>query len=206
MGPRLGWMAGLRARWTASRIPDARTRLRSLVFSRLSLTVILALTLGVAISVASFLLQAHFQADFAAGGRLSGWQEFLRLGAPWQALPPVLAATLLAALGWLRLRAAAPEPSWSSASERPPSASRLRAGLRRERSVVLAATDAVRVLGATAVVRLCLYAGLSLWGSRLAASTLTGVLAEAAAWTLFAAVAEAWRRRYLRLLEIWGVG
>jgi hypothetical protein len=62
------------------------------------------------------------------------------------------------------------------------------------------------VLGAVAVVRLCLYAAISLSGSRLAADTLPGVLAEAAAWTLFAAVAEAWRRRYLGLLESWGVG
>ena len=199
-------MAGLRARWTASRIPDAPARLWQLVSSRLGLTVILALALGVAVSVGSFLLQAHYQAVFAAGGRLSGWQEFLRLGAPWQALPPVLAATVLAAVGWLRLRTATPEPSWSAASERPPSASQLRAGLRRERLVVLFATDAARVLGAVAVVRLCFYAGLSLWGSRLAADTLPGGLVEAAGWTLFAAVAEAWRRRYLGLLESWSVG
>jgi hypothetical protein len=199
-------MAGLRARWTASRIPDAKAHLWQLVSSRLGLTVIVALALAMAVSWSSFLLQTHYQAVFAAGGRLSGWQEFLRLGAPWQALPPVLAATLLAALGWLRLRSVAPEPSWSVASERPPSASRLRAGLRRERSVVLAASDLTRVLGAVAVVRLCLYAGLGLRGSQLASSTLPGVLAEAAAWTLFAAVAEAWRRRYLGLLESWGVG
>ncbi len=199
-------MAGLRARWTASRIPDAPALLWQLVSSRLGLTVILALALGVAVSVGSFLLQAHYQAVFAAGGRLSGWQEFLRLGAPWQALPPVLAATVLAAVGWLRLRTATPEPSWSAASERPPSASQLRSGLRRERLVVLLATDAARVLGAVAFVRLCFYAGLSLWGSRLAADTLPGVLVEAAGWTLFAAVAEAWRRRYLGLLESWSVG
>ncbi|MGC8474206.1 MAG: hypothetical protein ACP5PW_07360 [Candidatus Dormibacteria bacterium] len=198
-------MAGLRARWAASRIPDGRVLLSQVVTSRRALTVILALLLGVAVSLASFLLQTHYQAVFAAGGRLSGWQEFLRLGAPWQALPPVLTATVLAALGWLRLRSAAPEPSWSASSDRPPSASRLRAGLRRERLVVLAAGDAARVLGAVAVIRLCLYAGLSLWGSRVAADTLTGVLAEAAAWVLFAALAEAWRRRYLGLLESWGV-
>jgi hypothetical protein len=199
-------MAGLWARWTASRFPDAKALLWQLVSSRRGLTVILALALGVATSVASFLLQTHYQAVFAAGGRLSGWQEFLRLGAPWQALPPVLAATLLAAVGWLRLRSAAPEPSWSVAAEGPASASRLRSGLRRERMVVLVASDAARVLGAVAVVRFCLYAGLSISGSRLAADTLPGVLAEAAAWTLFAAVAEAWRRRYLGLLESWGVG
>jgi hypothetical protein len=166
---------------------------------------VLALALGAAISGASFLLQTHYQAVFAAGGRLSGWQEFLRLGAPWQALPPVLAATLLAAVGWLRLGSAAPEPSWSAASEGPVSASRLRSGLRRERVVVLVASDTVRILAAVALVRLCLYAGLSLSGSRLAADTLLGVLAEAATWTLFAAAAEAWRRRYLGLLESWGV-
>ena len=199
-------MAGLRARWTASRIPAARALLSQVAASRLGLTVILALVLGVAVSLASFILQTHYQEVFAAGGRLSGWQEFLRLGAPWQALPPVLAATLLAALGWLRLRSAPPEPSWSAPSDRPPAASRLRAGLRRERLVVLTAGDAARVLGAVAVIRLCLYAGLSLWGSRLAAGTLAGVLAEAAAWVTFAAVAEAWRRRYLGLLESWGVG
>ncbi len=199
-------MAGLRARWTASRFPDSRARLWQVVSSRLVLTAIVAVLLGVAVSLASFLLQTHYQGVFAAGGRLSGWQEFLRLGAPWQALPPVLAATILAALGWLRLRTAAPEPSWGASSDRPPSASRLRAGLRRERLVVLAASDAARVLGAVAVIRLCLYAGLSLSGSRLAADTLPGVLAEAAAWMLFAVVAETWRRRYLGLLESWGVG
>ncbi len=199
-------MAGLRARGTASRAPGARALLGRLASSRLGRTAVLALTLGGGVSVGSFLLQAHYQAVFAAGGRLSGWQEFLRLGAPWQALPPVVAATLLAALGWLRLRAAAPEPSWSSPAERPPSASRVRAAIRREWSAVLAATDVVRVLGAAAVVRLCLYSGLSLGGSRLAAGTFSGVLAEAAAWTLFAVVAEAWRRRYLGLLESWGVG
>ncbi len=199
-------MAGLRARWAASRIPDGRARLWQVFSSRQGLTVIVALSLGAAVSLASFLLQMHYQGVFAAGGRLSGWQEFLRLGAPWQALPPVLAATILATLGWLRLRSAPPEPSWSASSDRPPSASRLRAGLRRERSWVLASSDAARVLGAVAVVRLCLYAAISLSGSRLAADTLPGVLAEAAAWTLFAAVAEAWRRRYLGLLESWGVG
>lgn len=180
-------------------------RLWQIVWSRLGLTVLVALALGVAVSLASFLLQAHYQEVFAAGGRLSGWQEFLRRGAPWQALPPVLAATIIAALGWLRLRSAPAEPSWGAPSLLPPSASRLRAGLRRERAVVLVATDSARVLGIAAVVRLPVYAGLSLWGSRLAAGTLPGVVAEAAAWTLFAAVAEAWRRRYLRLLEGWGV-
>lgn len=179
--------------------------LRRAAGSRRAQVAALGVVLGAAVSASSFPLQEHFQAVYQAGGRLAGWQEFLRLGAPWEALPPVLAAAALAFIGWWRLGSAAPEPSWAPPSDRPPSASRLRSGLRRERRTVLLLADAVRVLAIIALVRLGVYAGLAAAGDQLAASTLSGVVLEAAAWTLFAIGVEGWRRRYLRLLESWGV-
>lgn len=171
---------------------------------RWPLLALAALGLGGAVGGASFLLQEHFQQAFQDGARLAGWQEFLRRGAPWQALPPVLAGAVLALIGWLRLGRAKPEPSFGLSSAAPPSAPALRSMLRRERRVVLGVADAVSVLVGMVVVRLALYGGLAAAGDQLALATIPGLVFEVLSWLACGGAVWGWRRRYLDRLEGWG--
>src|SRR5487761_41890 len=126
------------------------------------------LVVGLAVSLASYALQSHFTADFQAGKRLSGWENFLRLGDPWQALVPVVLAGLLATWGAVRMESAPPEPPLSLGTGETTSAGQLRAALRAERRAVGADLLVMSALVLVVLVRVLVYLGLALSGSRLA--------------------------------------
>lgn len=183
----------------------ASSSLVALATRRWPLLLAAGLILGAGVGTGSLALQAHFQALYENGGHLAGWEEFLRLGAPWEALPPVLAAALLALVGWARLGSSAPEPSYSVDPERTPSASQLRGMLRRERQVVRALAEGAYVLVGVELVRLVLYLALALAGDHLARSTLPALLVQATAWVICGGAVFGWHHRYRERLESWGV-
>lgn len=164
-----------------------------------------AMGLGLVAGIGSYLLQSHFQQLYEAGTALNGWENFLRQGAPWQALPPVLAAAACALVGRRRLALADPEPPLGLATQGGMPASRLRSVMRRERTVVLLATDASLGLAGIQGVRLLVYIGLAASGSALAISTLPAMVLETLVWFGCAATVTLWKRRYLEKLESWGV-
>ncbi|HEY6538377.1 MAG TPA: hypothetical protein VI138_04975, partial [Candidatus Dormibacteraeota bacterium] len=159
--------------------------------------------LGLALGSASFVLQSHFATLYQEGQHLSGWENFLRLGAPWQALLPVGVAALLATLGALRLGGAEPEPpvSLGGASA---SASQLRTSLRQERRVVRVALTAMAGLVGIVATRLLVYSVIALSGSRLAAATWGGVAIELAFWLVAGAAFWNWDRLHRARMEGWG--
>lgn len=164
-----------------------------------------SLVLGVGASLASFALQSRFTTSYEAGHRLNGWQNFLRVGAPWQALIPVVLAAFLATWGALRLGSSKPEPPTRLSSRAAGSARRLREALRSERRAVGVAFVVISGLVGMVLVRLIVYALLALAGSRLAEATLGGVAVELGFWLAAWAAFWNWNRRYRSRLEGWGV-
>ena len=170
-----------------------------------------AITLLVGVSAAvswgSYRLQEHFDQLLANGNSLSGWQELLRLGAPWQTSLPVAAAAGLVALGWWRMGTTPPEPAVRLGRDRsrPVTAREIRQGLRAERRGIRWLFIAVSACAVVVLVRAGFYTGLALAGSLLARATLPGlgleVLVWSGAWFVFAG----WTRAFLRRLEQWGV-
>lgn len=161
--------------------------------------------LGVGVGFGSYGLQSHFQHLYEAGTPLAGWENFLRQGAPWQALPPVLVAAACALVGWRRLVLADPEPPIGLSGQEGMPASRLRAVLRREQGVVLIGTEVALGLAGIQGVRLLVYVGIAVAGHQLAAATLPAMVIETLAWGLCAGTVLLWRRRYLGKMESWGV-
>jgi len=157
------------------------------------------------VSLGSFALQNRFTASYEAGHHLDGWQNFLRVGAPWQALIPVVLAAFLATWGTLRLGSSQPEPPSRLSSRAASSARRLREALRSERRAVGVAFVVISGLVGMVLVRLIVYALLALTGSRLAGATLGGVAIELAFWVAAWAAFWNWNRSYHSRLEAWGV-
>ena len=164
-----------------------------------------SLILGVGVSLGSFALQSRFTTSYDAGHHLNGWQNFLRVGAPWQALIPVVLAAFLATWGTLRLGSSQPEPSSRLSSGAASSARQLRQALRSERRAVGVAFVAVSGLVGMVLVRLTVYALLAATGSRLAGATLGGVAIELAFWVAAWTAFWNWNRSYRSRLESWGV-
>ncbi|MFZ0169598.1 MAG: hypothetical protein WAL64_09300 [Candidatus Dormiibacterota bacterium] len=164
-----------------------------------------SLILGVGVSLGSFALQSRFTTSYDAGHHLSGWQNFLRVGAPWQALIPVVLAALLAAWGTLRLGSSQPEPPSRLSSRAASSARRLREALRSERRAVGVAFVMISGLVGMVLVRVIVYALLALTGSRLAGATVGGVAIELAFWVAAWGSFWNWNRGYRSRLESWGV-
>jgi hypothetical protein len=164
-----------------------------------------SLALGLAIGLISFALQSHFTTAYQAGQRLSGWQNYLRLGAPWQALLPVVLAGLLASWAGLKLRQAQPEPPTSLGVGENASATQLRAALRSERRAVRIAFAVMTGLVGIVVVRLLVYSAFALGGSRLAASTWVGVAIELGVWLAAWGAFWNWNRLHRGRMEGWGV-
>jgi hypothetical protein len=170
-----------------------------------AITVGVSLALGLAVGVGSFLLQTQFASSYDAGHRLSGWQNFLRLGAPWQALVPVLLAGLLATIGAARLSRTEPEPPLHLGRQEASSAGQLRAAMRIERRVVRIAFLAMSGLAGMVLVRVVVYSVLALAGNALARSTLVGVAVELGVWALAWVAVWNWNRVYRARMEGWGV-
>ncbi|MGC2191280.1 MAG: hypothetical protein WA751_02985 [Candidatus Dormiibacterota bacterium] len=164
-----------------------------------------SLLLGLAVAVSSFALQSHFATAYQAGQRLSGWQNYLRLGAPWQALVPVALAGLLATWGAIRLGSTQPEPPVSLGSGESGSAGQLRGALRSERRAVRIAFVVMTGLVGVVVARFLVYAVLALGDNQLARSTLVGVAVEMAFWLAAWAAFWNWNRCHRNRMEGWGV-
>jgi hypothetical protein len=164
-----------------------------------------SLLLGLAVAAISFGLQSHFSTAYQEGQRLSGWQNFLRLGAPWQALVPVAVAGVLASWGAIKLRSAEPEPPVSLGSSEAATAGQLRQALRTERRTVRIAFAVMTGLVGVVTARFLVYAGLALGGNRLAQSTLLGVTVELAFWLAAWAAFWNWNRCHRNRMEGWGV-
>ncbi len=188
-----GW-ASARAAGTWSRHPAG------------TVVVTATLLVGAAVGVGSYLLQSHFRAAYLEGQRLAGWENLLRLGAPWQALVPVGLAAALALIGTARLRFAPAEPPVSWGREPAGVVGQLRQAMRREQQVVrmalLGAAGLVGVVG----LRLLVYALLALAGDALARHTLAGVALELGVWLLGWLCFWNWYRVYRHRLQDWGVG
>ncbi len=211
----------MEARPVTSRLPGLRQRLPQVTgILRLGRQRVVAFTrrhpvatpigvgsaaLGLAVAITSFALQSHFANAYQAGQRLAGWQNYLRLGAPWQALVPVGLAGLLASWGALRLGSAQPEPPVGLGAPEVASAGQLRAALRTERRVVRIAFAVMTGLVGMVLVRFVLYAALAVTGNGLARSTLVGVALELALWLVAWVAFWAWNRRHRQRLESWGV-
>jgi hypothetical protein len=176
-----------------------RTHLVALV------SMVLVIAAGVGIGIGSFLLQIYFHNQYLEGKFLSGWQNFLRQGAPWQALVPVAVAGLLALVGRARLESSQPEPGIGLSRLQAAPVSQLRAALRRERQVVTTTLTVLSALVAIVWTRLIVYLALAASGNALARATLTGVALEAVVWGLCWSCFWLWRRGYLAKLESWGV-
>jgi hypothetical protein len=161
--------------------------------------------LGLAISIISFALQTHFTGLYANGQRLSGWQNFLRLGAPWQALVPVVLACLLATWGALRLSGTQAEPPLSLRGAESATATELRRGLRAERRTVRRAFVIMVGLVVIVVIRLIVYSVLAIAGNRVAASTWVGVAVELGFWLVAGGAFWNWNRCHRLRMEGWGV-
>jgi hypothetical protein len=164
-----------------------------------------SLVVGLAVALASFALQSRFAASYQAGHRLSGWQNFVRVGAPWQALIPVAIAALLATWGALRLGGSQPEPPSRLSSRAATNAKRLRGALRAERRAVGIAFLIISGLVGMVLVRVVVYALLALSGSRLAGATLGGVAIELGFWLATWWAFWNWNRSYCSRMEGWGV-
>ncbi len=164
-----------------------------------------SLVLGLAVGTVSFVLQSRFASSYDAGHRLAGWQNFLRLGAPWQALVPVLLAGLLATIGAARLSRTQPEPPLHLGGPGVSSAGQLRAAMRTERRVVRIAFLAMSGLVGMVLVRVLVYCALALAGNSLARSTLVGVSVELGVWALSWLAVWNWSRVYRTRMEGWGV-
>ncbi|MGH7611660.1 MAG: hypothetical protein ACREN4_06550 [Candidatus Dormibacteria bacterium] len=162
-------------------------------------------SLGLTVGLLSLWLQGHFQAAYGSGAHLAGWQNLLRLGAPWQALLPVAAAGLLALLGAARLRLAPAEPPISWGREPQGGASGLRRAMRRELQVVRLAVLAAGALVGVVLVRVLVYWVASLVGDPQARSTLPGVALELAVWAAAWGCFWIWFWLYRRRLGSWGV-
>jgi len=165
----------------------------------------LVIAAGVGIGIGSFVLQTYFHNQYLEGKFLSGWQNFLRQGAPWQALVPVTLAGLLALVGRARLDSSQPEPGIGFSRLQAAPVSQLRAALRRERRVVTTTLTVLSALVAIVWARLLVYLVLAASGDALARTTLTGVGLEAVVWSLCWGCFWLWRRGYLAKLESWGV-
>jgi hypothetical protein len=164
-----------------------------------------SVVLGLAVGAVSFVLQTHFTTVYQSGHRLSGWQNFLRLGAPWQALVPVALAGLLATWGALRLGSAPPEPPLGLSTMDNSTASELRGALRSERRTVRVAFVVMTGLVGIVVARFLVYGALTLNGNRLAHSTLVGVAVELAIWLAAWVAFWNWNRCHRNRMEGWGV-
>ena len=164
-----------------------------------------SLLLGLAVAATSFALQSHFTAAYQSGQRLSGWQNFLRLGAPWQALVPVALAGVLATWGAMRMGSARPEPPVSLGTDESATAGNLRGVLRSERRAVRVAFVVMTGLVGVVLARVLVYSALALSGNRLAGSTLAGVAIELAFWLAAWAAFWNWNRCYRARMEGWGV-
>ncbi|MGC1185502.1 MAG: hypothetical protein WBA31_10210 [Candidatus Dormiibacterota bacterium] len=164
-----------------------------------------SLLLGLGIGIASFILQSHFSELYRDGQQLSGWQNYLRLGAPWQALLPVGLAAVLATGGALRLSGAQPEPPLSLRGGESATASELRASLRAERRVVRRAFLVMTGLIGIVAIRWLVYSVLALSGNRLAASTWVGVSIELGFWLVAGGAFWNWNRCHRLRMEGWGV-
>jgi len=164
-----------------------------------------SLVLGLAVAAVSFVLQTHFSTVYQDGQRLSGWQNYLRLGAPWQALVPVILAGLLAGWGSIRLRSAQPEPPVSLGAPEAATAGQLRHALRAERRTVRVSFVVMTGLVGVVAARFLVYAGLALGGTRLAQATLLGVTVELAFWLAAWAAFWNWNRCHRNRMERWGV-
>jgi hypothetical protein len=163
------------------------------------------LLVGLGVGSASFILQNHFTAAFQAGDRLSGWQNFLRLGAPWQALVPVAVAGLLAIAGAIRLSSAQPEPPLILGSPDKSTAHQLRSAMRAERRAVRVAFLVVTGLVGVVAARVIVYEVLTLAGNQLARSTLVGVTIELGFWAATWGAFWNWNRCHRNRMEGWGV-
>ncbi len=168
-------------------------------------TALLSLLLGLAVGIASLLLQQHFVSQYQAGATISGWQNFLRLGAPWEALAPVVVAGLLALIGGLRLGRTTPEPPLHLGRGEARTAGELRAAMRTERRAVRIAYLGMTGLLGMVLVRLLVYAVATLLGSHTARTTLPGVALELGVWLLAWATVWNWHRLYRQQMEAWGV-
>lgn len=185
--------------------PKARL-LASLKSHRIEATVAASsLGLGLAVSVSSFLLQTRFVSYYHSGHRLSGWENFLRLGAPWQALIPVAAAGFLALVGAGRLSSAEPEPPLSLGGRETASAGQLRSAMRAERRAIGIAFLVMTGLVGVVAIRVVVYGLVALSGSGVARSTLEGVAIELGVWLAAWLAVWNWNRRYRARLEGWGV-
>ncbi|HVB13503.1 MAG TPA: hypothetical protein VNH38_01940 [Candidatus Dormibacteraeota bacterium] len=164
-----------------------------------------SVVVGLAVGIGSFALQSHFTALYQEGKQLSGWQNYLRLGTPWQSLLPVLLAGLLATWGALRMSSAQPEPPVSLGATETATAGQLRAALRAERRTVRVAFVGMTGLVGVVVARFLVYSALALSGNRLAGSTWFGVTVELACWLAAWAAFWNWNRSHRNRIEGWGV-
>lgn len=164
-----------------------------------------SVVLGLAVAIASFALQSHFATSYQAGQRLTGWQNYLRLGAPWQALVPVALAGLLATWGAFRMGSAQAEPPVSLGRAESATAGQLRAALRTERRTARIALVVMTGLVGMVVARFLVYAVLALSGNGLAQSTLIGVTVELAFWLIAWTAFWNWSRCHRNRMEGWGV-
>lgn len=160
---------------------------------------------GVGIGIGSFALQTYFNNRYLDGSFLTGWQNFLREGSPWQALAPVVLAGLLALIGRARLESAPPEPAVGLRRLQDAPVPKMRTAMRRERHVVTSALTLLSALVAVVWVRLLVYLVLTAAGYGLARSSLFGVAIEAVVWGLCWNCFWLWRRGYLAKLDSWGI-
>jgi asparagine N-glycosylation enzyme membrane subunit Stt3 len=165
----------------------------------------LVVAAGIGIGIESFSLQTYFNNRYLDGRFLTGWQNFLREGSPWQALVPVVLAGLLALIGLARLESAPPEPAVGLRRLQDKPVPQMRTAMRRERHVVTTALTVLSALVALVWVRFLVYLALTVAGYGLARSSLFGVAIEALAWGLCWNCFWLWRRRYLAKLESWGI-
>ncbi|MGH7639403.1 MAG: hypothetical protein ACREOL_00600 [Candidatus Dormibacteria bacterium] len=164
-----------------------------------------SLAAGIAVSIASYLLQAHFAQAYRLGHHLNGVENFLRLGAPWQSLVPVAAAALIAAWASLRIGGASPEPPLSLGRGDGGSAHALRQALRSERHLVRIAFLVVSGLVGVVLVRFLAYSLLTLAGERLARGTWDGVALELLFWLAAWGAFWNWNRCHRQRMAAWGV-
>lgn len=176
----------------------AKHRLRAAVWGAVALV-------GVAVAMASFALQREFVGRYQAGAALDGWQNFLRLGDPWQALVPPLAAAVLALMGWRSLQRATPQPTFGLPHRELTGVTGLRSRLRRERAWIDTVVDLVTGLVLIALIRLPVYLVLAATGSRLALSTSPGIVLEEVAWAACGGSFWLWHRRYRETMDGWGI-